>query len=60
LHPIMPISTTKLWESLGAQQSLGEIGAQKISNVATWGQLTPGTRIAKGEILFPRLPELEN
>ncbi len=60
LHPIMPISTTKLWESLGAQKSLGEIGAQKISNVATWGQLTPGTRIAKGEILFPRLPELEN
>jgi methionyl-tRNA synthetase len=60
LHPIMPISTTKLWESLGASQSLGAIGAQKISDVATWGQLSAGTRISKGEILFPRLPELEN
>ena len=60
LHPIMPISTTKLWESLGASQSLGAIGAQKISDVATWGQLSSGTRISKGEILFPRLPELEN
>ena len=60
LHPIMPISTTKLWESLGAAQSLGPIGIQKISEVATWGQLKPGTRIAKGEILFPRLPELES
>ena len=27
LHPIMPISTTKLWESLVASQSLGAIGA---------------------------------
>ena len=60
LHPIMPISTTKLWESLGASQSLGAIGAQKISEVANWGQLKPGTRITKGEILFPRLPELES
>ena len=60
LHPIMPISTTKLWESLGASQSLGAIDTQKISEVANWGQLKPGTRITKGEILFPRLPELES
>ena len=60
LHPIMPISTTKLWASLGASQSLGAIGSQKISEVTNWGQLKPGTRISKGEILFPRLPELES
>ena len=60
LHPIMPISTQKLWSSLGAESSLGAIGAQKISDVAQWGQLTPGTKVAKGEILFPRLPELES
>jgi methionyl-tRNA synthetase len=60
LHPIMPISTKKLWSSLGAENSLGVIGTQKIADVARWGQLTPGTRVAKGEILFPRLPELES
>ena len=60
LHPIMPISTQKLWNSLGAESSLGAIGTQKISDVARWGQLTPGTKVAKGEILFPRLPELES
>ena len=60
LHPIMPISTAKLWDSLGATVSLGEIATQKISEVSTWGQLKPGTRISKGDILFPRLPELES
>ena len=60
LHPIMPISTQKLWSSLGAESSLGAIGTQKISDVARWGQLAPGTKVTKGEILFPRLPELES
>ena len=60
LHPIMPISTAKLWRSLGAEETLGAIGAQKIGDLARWGQLKPGSRITKGEILFPRLPELES
>jgi len=60
LHPIMPISTTKLWSSLGAEDTLGPINSQKISDVSHWGQLNPGSRINKGEILFPRLPELES
>ncbi len=60
LHPIMPISTAKLWDSLGATASLGAIATQQISEVSTWGQLKPGTRISKGDILFPRLPELDS
>ena len=56
----MPISTQKLWDSLGAAQSLGAIGAQKISEVAKWGQLSAGAKITKGEILFPRLADLES
>ncbi|MEY3094758.1 MAG: hypothetical protein RLZZ317_1261 [Actinomycetota bacterium] len=56
LHPIMPISTKKLWESLGAT-TLGSLEKQKISDVARWGQLEPGTHLSKGEILFPRLEE---
>ena len=57
LHPIMPATTEALWQSLGANV-LGEIGSQKISDVARWGQLK-NTRVTKGAILFPRLPELE-
>ena len=57
LHPIMPLSTTKLWNSLGAEESLGAISEQKIGDVARWGQLVPGTTLSKGEILFPRLEE---
>lgn len=54
LHPVMPATTEILWESLGAKASLGEIGAQKIENVGTWGQLPPGATVTKIPVLFPR------
>ncbi len=57
LHPIMPISTNKLWGYLGADKTLGELEKQKTSEVANWAQLHPGTKITKGEILFPRLED---
>ena len=55
LHPVMPATTEILWESLGAKASLGEIGAQEISKVATWGQLPQGATVTKTPVLFPRL-----
>jgi methionyl-tRNA synthetase len=55
LHPVMPATTEILWESLGAKAALGEIGAQPISGVATWGQLPPGATVTKTPVLFPRL-----
>lgn len=60
LHPVMPLSTSKLWSCLGAEGSLGPIGSQKISDVAKWGQLKGGSKIIKGDILFPRLPDIES
>ncbi len=39
LHPVMPEVTEKLWQSLGADKSIGDIKDQKISQVANWGQL---------------------
>ncbi len=57
LHPLMPNSTNKLWGYLGAEAALGKLDSQEISKVSKWGQLEPGTRISKGEILFPRLEE---
>ena len=55
LHPVMPATTETLWASLGAQATLGDIGAQKISAVAQWGQLPAGALVTKGAVLFPRL-----
>ena len=55
LHPVMPATTEILWESLGAKASLGEIGSQKIENVAKWGQLPQGATVTKTPVLFPRL-----
>lgn len=55
LHPVMPATCEILWQSLGAKEKLGDLSAQKISNVATWGQLPAGARITKTPVLFPRL-----
>ena len=57
LHPVMPATTQILWESLGAQETLGDIGLQKIGAVSRWGQLPPGSQVTKGAVLFPRLEE---
>ena len=55
LHPVMPQTCEILWQSLGAQNALGELGAQKISDVAIWGQLPAGATVTKTPVLFPRL-----
>ncbi|MEJ6574506.1 MAG: methionine--tRNA ligase [Actinomycetes bacterium] len=55
LHPVMPATTQTLWESIGAQATLGNIDQQKISNVSTWGVLPQGCKVTKGAVLFPRL-----
>jgi methionyl-tRNA synthetase len=57
LHPVMPATTQTLWESLGAPDTLGDIGMQKIGEVARWGQLPSGSKVTKGAVLFPRLEE---
>jgi methionyl-tRNA synthetase len=59
LHPVMPKSTTLLWESLGAQAVLGALREQRIDKAGGWNVLPAGTRTTKGEPLFPRLPEEE-
>jgi methionyl-tRNA synthetase len=54
LHPVMPATTETLWASLGVK---GSLAAQKIGDVAAWGQLKPGSVVTKGAVLFPRLEE---
>jgi methionyl-tRNA synthetase len=55
LHSVMPATTEILWESLGANQSIGPLASQQIANVANWGQLPEGTIVTKTPVLFPRL-----
>ena len=59
LHPVMPVVTEKLWQSIGGQSSLGEIGKQQISKVANWAQLPSGSVVTKTDVLFPRLEEVK-
>ena len=58
-NPLMPKAMSSLWHQLGAHVQLGPIVEQRISDVARWGQLPPGTVITKGESLFPRIDEAE-
>ena len=54
-HPVLPDSTKKLWKQLGQTGPLGEVMIDQLR----WGSLKPGTRIAKGETLFPRIEKAE-
>ncbi len=56
-NPLMPKAMSSLWEQLGAQAELGPLAEQRIADVASWGQLPAGTRVTKGESLFPRIEE---
>lgn len=57
LHPVMPTTTSLLWDSLGANVSMGDISTQILGDVSTWGQLPQGSIVTKGAVLFPRLEE---
>ncbi len=57
LNPVMPETSAKLWDSLGAEPSLGALADQRISEAADWGRLPAGSTVTKGAVLFPRLEE---
>jgi methionyl-tRNA synthetase len=57
LNPVMPKASAALWDSLGAEAALGELGAQSLADAGRWGQLTPGLAVTKGAVLFPRLED---
>ncbi|MBW8739744.1 MAG: methionine--tRNA ligase [Streptomyces turgidiscabies] len=57
LNPVMPDTSQKLWDSLGADAALGALPDQRTTDTATWGRLPAGATITKGAVLFPRLEE---
>src|SRR5438128_1541114 len=52
--PVMPGAAERLWTQLGVAEPLAD---QRLPAAASWGGLRPGTRIARGEALFPRLDD---
>jgi methionyl-tRNA synthetase len=57
LSPVMPETSQKLWDSLGAEPSLGALADQRVQEAGEWGKLPAGTTVTKGAALFPRLEE---
>ncbi|MFI6933725.1 methionine--tRNA ligase [Streptomyces sp. NPDC050287] len=57
LNPVMPETSQKLWDSLGAEASLGALADQRVQEAADWGKLPAGSTVTKGAVLFPRLEE---
>ena len=54
ISPIMPAAAARLWLALGMPEPLEK---QRLPEAAAWGGLAPGTRVTKGESLFPRLED---
>jgi methionyl-tRNA synthetase len=52
LFPFMPASAEKIWEQLNVGKRASEVN---IDTEARWGGLKPGTKIKKGDALFPRI-----
>ena len=59
LHPVMPKASTILWQSLGADVTLGPLAEARVQDAGRWGQLPAGAAVTKSEPLFPRIEEPE-
>ncbi|MDJ1113315.1 methionine--tRNA ligase [Microbacterium dauci] len=57
LSPVMPASTAKLWDALGAEPGLGELTAQPLRAAGSWGQLPAGATVTPLTPLFPRVEQ---
>jgi len=51
LHPVMPERTAEMWRQLGETAPIDADWNEAL----LWGGLAPGTRIALGDALFPRI-----
>ena len=54
-HPVMPVSTEKVWALLGLP---GSVAAAELDGLR-WGQLIPGKQLGPAQPLFPRVDKNE-
>ena len=52
--PVMPGAAERLWRQAGMATPLSD---QAVPVAAAWGLLEPGTRVRRGDSLFPRLDD---
>jgi len=52
VYPVMPQATTNMWKQLG---QTGDLSKVKYEDIKKWGLVKPGTKINKGQPLFPRI-----
>lgn len=52
LYPFMPDAANNIWKQLGLDTDIGDIN---IEDAGKWGGLKPGTKVQKGDALFPRI-----
>ncbi|MBI3399732.1 MAG: class I tRNA ligase family protein, partial [Deltaproteobacteria bacterium] len=52
IYPFMPATTEKIWKQLGLKKGFDGIIFDKETE---WGQDIGGTRVCKGEMLFPKI-----
>ena len=55
LHPFMPQTTAEIYRQLGLTL---DFSAARLPSAFNWGGLQPGTKIAKGKPLFPRIENI--
>jgi methionyl-tRNA synthetase len=53
VNPIMPEKSKAMWDQLNLPGSIPDTG---LAGLEQWGEYPSGTRVKKGESLFPRLP----
>ncbi len=46
----------EVWKRIGSTHLLTPTPDQNLNHWSAWGGIAPGTKIEKGEGLFPRLP----
>jgi methionyl-tRNA synthetase len=52
LYPFMPDTANNIWKQLGLEMDIAKIN---IKDAGEWGGMKPGTKVQKGESLFPRI-----
>ncbi len=53
LNPVMPETSRKLWDSLGAEPTLGALADQKVQEAGTWGLLPAAPRSPRARSSSP-------
>jgi len=51
LYPFMPSTASKMYRQLGRKEDIAKVKYKEIR----WGMIAPGTRVDKGQPLFPRI-----